>query len=86
MSKWAFTSAHKSLSNTHTHKKNNFPRDTKPKLDLKRQQSNKHEDKLRKIQALNSNPPLSWISLMGRTRIYELHTCCSVEQFMELFI
>lgn len=44
MSKWAFTSAQE-----HTHKKNNFPRDTKPKLDLKRQQSNKHEDKLRKI-------------------------------------
>lgn len=32
------------------------------------------------------NTPLSWISLMGQTRIYELRTCCSVEQFMELFI
>lgn len=83
MSKWAFTSAHKSLSNTQKTPKQ-FPSWHKTKI--RPQTPAEQQTRRQTVENSSINTPPSWISLIGRPCIYELRTCCSVEQFMELFI
>lgn len=68
----------------HTKNPKQFPSWHKTKI---RPQTPAEQQTRRQTEENSSiNTPPSWISLMARPCIYELRTCCSVEQFMELFI
>lgn len=80
MSKWVFTNAHKSPSDTNKH----IPSWHKTKMGPQTpagQQTPKHTEESSRI-----NTPPRWVLLMPRPCIYELCTCCSVQRLMELFI